>query len=1215
MATKISIVLCISLSVMTVQVSNAASTNADTCVTTGTFSSQQYIGTAITLKILLVEFTDVTHRTSPSAYTKSDFENLLVSSGVYVTPNMSSPDGDAVYGSLGDYFQKMSSGNLTITGYVVNTVSGNTPNWIALAHTKAYYHSFDYWNTPIFSDAVNAANAAGLDVSVQGNTRLVIIYAGNTYFSKKGLNPMQTGSMYISSEVQDRPYEVETSSNKFTRIGLHCHEFAHTLGIIHSSGSRADVMEAGTRNGPDNRGAAPAPLNPIARAIKGWLTPTVITGQQQFDAYYLMTAPQVFRINSNSGGGYFLLENRRFNQTMVIGSTTVPDFNNAAFFPPVWSHGSVSEGMFVWRVLNSTPADYPDNGLIYASGSIGATCPEGTPSETDDAVPFPGNCNVKVLSPWSDSRNASPNLPPASGIFVPDTKPSTNVGMEILSENPTAGYFTIMVYQTNPQNASPSKPRGLAATKNADGSANLTWTTNSEPDMSTGAGYNVYRAISYAGGPSPVYSKINGSLAATASYTDNYWSNMAVPIGTDVTILYRVTAVDNTSKESVQSEVGSLFYTYQEFILDAAYQNKSMSANAMTANGQRKLLRESTGKLHLVFESGNQIFYRNSSNAGTTWQAPIKISDGVSTNTYPCITERSNYIYATWQKANGVNWDIMYDYSTNGGTSWLASQSTITSSIICSSPGPLPVILASPPGSTFELVVAYRTSTALNSRSSTNYPLGGSWASAVTVSGTTSTSQNPSLTAVSSYGYFKLVWDDNAKIYHENLYPGTPDSWSGLTFVNSGTYGIITNEANPTMANTAPNADKQIAWQGTQNNRGVILTCKNLATVYTEFINSNSGISYWKPSVSGHISGRATLVWHDNQNTVWKSVYDGASWILTVTMGTSGINATTSVMNPQGGDAKAIWTNPTSSPYPIVLYGTTLNKVVAGVTRNDINSSETEATLDDIHRRIMFRDPVKDRMFSIEIGRVSVTSNQKMIRTVDFVPVIDTSFLSPSRALSTLESEALTISDETVRISFPRIIDTKNMATLFDQRNIGFEVVNVSTGDVVATFGFTSISERNSAFSLVDTITIPGNLKTSSEVKIRLKADDVASVLNDLHATVINVYFLSNPSTQAKRNGTIDHVATRVDAFKLEQNYPNPFNPATSFKYQIATAGQVSLKIYDVLGREVASIVDERKEPGEYNATWDASGFSSGVYFFKLQAVSFTEVKKMLLVH
>lgn len=240
----------------------------ETCPTTYS-NSTQYINSTFTLKILLVEFTDVTHRTSPSAYTKTDFENLLVSSGNYVSPTSYSPDGDAVYGSLRDYYQKMSSGNLTITGNVVNTTTGNIPNWVVLPHSKSYYHSYNYWNSPIFTDAMNAAIAQGLNVSWSDN--IAIIYAGTTYYKNTdnyygGLNPMAGDTQYIMGERHADPGDpggVEVATAKFSRIGVHCHEFAHIIGIGHSRGSRADIMEAGQRNGPDNRGAAPAPLNPI----------------------------------------------------------------------------------------------------------------------------------------------------------------------------------------------------------------------------------------------------------------------------------------------------------------------------------------------------------------------------------------------------------------------------------------------------------------------------------------------------------------------------------------------------------------------------------------------------------------------------------------------------------------------------------------------------------------------------------------------------------------------------------------------------------------------------------------------------------------------------------------------------------------------------------------------------------------------------------------
>jgi beta-glucosidase len=85
-------------------------------------------------------------------------------------------------------------------------------------------------------------------------------------------------------------------------------------------------------------------------------------------------------------------------------------------------------------------------------------------------------------------------------------------------------------------------------------------------------------------------------------------------------------------------------------------------------------------------------------------------------------------------------------------------------------------------------------------------------------------------------------------------------------------------------------------------------------------------------------------------------------------------------------------------------------------------------------------------------------------------------------------------------------------------------------------------------------------------------------------------------------------------AFKLEQNYPNPFNPNTSFKYQTAKAGFVSIKIYNVLGQEVATLVNEVKQAGSYSATWSAAGFGSGIYICKMQSGSFTSTKKMTLM-
>jgi hypothetical protein len=84
--------------------------------------------------------------------------------------------------------------------------------------------------------------------------------------------------------------------------------------------------------------------------------------------------------------------------------------------------------------------------------------------------------------------------------------------------------------------------------------------------------------------------------------------------------------------------------------------------------------------------------------------------------------------------------------------------------------------------------------------------------------------------------------------------------------------------------------------------------------------------------------------------------------------------------------------------------------------------------------------------------------------------------------------------------------------------------------------------------------------------------------------------------------------------FSLEQTYPNPFNPSTTINYQLPKASSVSLKIFNTLGQLVASLVDEHKEAGNYQVQWNAAALSSGIYFYRLGAGKFVDMKKMLLL-
>jgi hypothetical protein len=84
--------------------------------------------------------------------------------------------------------------------------------------------------------------------------------------------------------------------------------------------------------------------------------------------------------------------------------------------------------------------------------------------------------------------------------------------------------------------------------------------------------------------------------------------------------------------------------------------------------------------------------------------------------------------------------------------------------------------------------------------------------------------------------------------------------------------------------------------------------------------------------------------------------------------------------------------------------------------------------------------------------------------------------------------------------------------------------------------------------------------------------------------------------------------------FDLAQNYPNPFNPNTTIKYSVPKQSNVIMKIYDALGKEIITLVNENKNEGNYSVEFNSKNLISGVYFYRLAAGQFSQVKKMILI-
>jgi len=134
-------------------------------------------------------------------------------------------------------------------------------------------------------------------------------------------------------------------------------------------------------------------------------------------------------------------------------------------------------------------------------------------------------------------------------------------------------------------------------------------------------------------------------------------------------------------------------------------------------------------------------------------------------------------------------------------------------------------------------------------------------------------------------------------------------------------------------------------------------------------------------------------------------------------------------------------------------------------------------------------------------------------------------------------------------------------------------------------------------------------ITTGTTFEVQTNADFCVDSIRNLGGTLIfNGTRCGNPL------GIISSTAEIPKEFRLYDNYPNPFNPATTIEYGLPSASRVVLRLYDFLGREVTTLVNEAQTAGYHSVRFDASGLASGVYFYRLIAGKFVQTKRMVLV-
>jgi endonuclease/exonuclease/phosphatase family metal-dependent hydrolase len=214
--------------------------------------------------------------------------------------------------------------------------------------------------------------------------------------------------------------------------------------------------------------------------------------------------------------------------------------------------------------------------------------------------------------------------------------------------------------------------------------------------------------------------------------------------------------------------------------------------------------------------------------------------------------------------------------------------------------------------------------------------------------------------------------------------------------------------------------------------------------------------------------------------------------------------------------------------------------------------------------------------------------------------------------------------------AFQKLIDQTSSGYFIDMFNASGDWSGDPKFSTICTYSTANLNTRLDMILISQALKDPGGIDYV-DGSFKIFGNDGAH-FNRAVTTGTNTWFLNDPSIGVSLKNAFDHLPIYADfifngttdvgssqnfpvQFELMQNYPNPFNPSTVISYQLPAASYVTLKVYDVLGRELSTLINEIKQPGIYHTQFSnlSSNLSSGIYFYQLKADKNIQTKKMLL--
>ena len=654
----------------------------------------------------------------------------------------------------------------------------------------------------------------------------------------------------------------------------------------------------------------------------------------------------------------------------------------------------------------------------------------------------------------------------------------------------------------------------------------------------------------------------------------------------------------------------------------------SSEQNGYSPSNQRKFVKTiGDDGLHHVYSSLGHVWYEQSTDGGETWtiaNGGNYIDNGEGK--LPAIDESGYYYYdpsalVVYQEKNGNNYKIKLKRFYDGVQS---SEFEIHTSSQSYTVNANPVVAYSweTQNGHHRYLVVYQSSDGLhytygyiNSGVIYSYETG-------IINGTDQNSINPTIAArknTGGQGDFYLAWQqNNNQIYYKKIHyvdgEITDDPAPTLYSYNDGfTYNWL-----PSISIVyGPPYYPLISWVG---HNGTIIEkivgkedgvnkpaqetkiVVKRGTTGNYFIAGNN-VNNVNNNSTSESAENSVIVWSEGTPVVSKWVRRmGTIYSTTANLSNSGIENQVSNGNDLE-NIKAMVFNTESTPFYFKQASTNF---CYNCDMQKITASEDGLTFG--RTGIVGKGDVQ---FVFNVGDIILADT-----SVQFIPKPDTLlYISTDELNQNTHSLTFHLNNQS-QLFFTDYYYTVNSeiadSVLSDNDAVSFrvELVNANTNTVVGTFD--EITYTRSNLEEHDNINYQVDCSGIEEGDYFLRL--VTTVVGDASYNLANVQN-DDPELEKRTYNQVSFKGNEIPAvYELSQNFPNPFNPSTTIKYQIPQDGLVILRIYDVLGAEVATLVNEERSVGRYDVNFNASSLASGVYIYRIQVNDFVDVKKMILL-